>query len=314
LDELEEANDKLREESHAHQTQLREAQDELVSVKAEKAELQEAHDKLQQAAKDCRKEPDNTRNNPTAANAGQAEMPEANEGLEQTELNDAHLEAEHIHNVRAMQGEPDALKEDVQRLRNELTTANNDLSSARDQEQSLRDRLRAVQDENEAAFDRERDLKWCRAKILRFMIVALRIGPDAVFIDDMTYDPSDQIVDRTLSQLEVCGFVFGRMESLVEEIFDAHKTTSEYLRKAERAMRVLRANLAESGTAIQLLRDEKEGLVRRANRLQQTNVRMDDQIKRLKGQVTQSIETCSVLLKSRDSLASKLDAARRVLL
>jgi hypothetical protein len=38
-----------------------------------------------------------------------------------------------------------------------------------------------------------------------------------------------------------------RMESLVEETFDKHKLTSEYLRKAERVVRFLRANLKDPG-------------------------------------------------------------------
>jgi hypothetical protein len=45
-----------------------------------------------------------------------------------------------------------------------------------------------------------------------------------------------------------------RMESLVYEVLGKHKTTSEYPRKAERVMRLLRATLTESGLAIETLR------------------------------------------------------------
>jgi hypothetical protein len=44
------------------------------------------------------------------------------------------------------------------------------------------------------------------------------------------------------------------MESLVDEAHGKQKTTSGYLRKAERVVRLLRANLTESGLAIETLR------------------------------------------------------------
>jgi hypothetical protein len=156
-------------------------------------------------------------------------------------------------------------------------------SALKEELKRLRDHLAAVQDSNQAALHRERDLKNCRSNLLRLTTIALRIMTDAESIDDIQHNRPLQILDRTLSHLNMCRFILGRMESLAAETPDAHKTTSEYLRKA---MPTLRKDIRGSSRIIELLRGEKMTLVRGANRLEQAVIRMDEQIKRLKSQVT----------------------------
>jgi chromosome segregation ATPase len=199
---------------------------------------------------------------------------------------------------------PSAVEEKLEDLREDYYVTLGEAGALNDEVYRLRDQLGRAQDELEEAFDREEDLKYCRTKLLQFMIHAIRIIPDAELIEDMRYNPPRRIVSRTLSYLRVCSFVFSRMESLAAEILDAHKTTSGLLRRAELVIPKMRNNLCDAGRIIEMLRGEKAALVRRAETLQQTIIRLDAQVRRLRNQVMHSMDTCAILQESRDSLAA----------
>jgi chromosome segregation ATPase len=197
--------------------------------------------------------------------------------------------------------ELDELSKKVKLLEDDLAAANNNLATAREQEQTLRAQLKVAEKEDEANSDLVDSLRWCRAKLIHFMIVTFRIDRNPMFMD-IKNDPADEIVDRTLSQLKMCKLVFGGMESLIGRTLDAHKETCELLHKSKLSMLVYEGQIDEHGKLIRFLRGEKAILMRRADSLQIEAVTMDDQIKGLRGQLKRSVEAWSALKKNRDSL------------